>query len=128
MKNERKLAYIVPRPYGTKEEVKEHVLACCRYAARQGYIPVIDPDIYPDVLKEMDATGALLSVFYAAGTPFFECDCVMIFTKAVRKEIREIRYQAGILGIRVIDCVRERLPYPDTPDKVIWIDSRPYRL
>ncbi len=83
--------FILPRPYGSNKEVIEHAIACCKYAESACRIPVLDPEIYPQVFDYLRETGELLSVCQAANTPLEECDDVWVFCQSPSEKIRKAK-------------------------------------
>lgn len=107
-KNQRKV-YVFPRMVGPDEEIIRHACACCRYVESAGGIPVLDPKLYPQVMRYMADNGLPLAVYYAAGTPIEECTDLMIFTQSPSAEIRKARRQARLVGIPVWEMIGTRL-------------------
>ena len=108
--SEQRKVYILSRPYGSNESVIEHAIACCKYTESACRVPVLDPDIYPQVLDYLAETGEMLSVCQAAGTPLEECEDVWLFCQNPSEKIRKAKVIAALNGIPVMDLVGVRLP------------------
>lgn len=107
---EQRKVYIFPRMVGPDDEIVRHARACCRYAENAGRIPVLDPKLYPQVMRHMADNELPLSVYYAAGTPLEDCEDIWVFTQFPAAEIKAAGRRAKILGIPVMDMVGVRLP------------------
>ena len=107
---EQRNVFILSRPCGDDKKVLEHALACCRYAENAGRTPVLNPDIYPQVFRDMEISDITMSIYFSAAVPLEACEDVWIFTQAVTEDIRDVRHQAKLLGISVLDLVGVRLP------------------
>lgn len=107
--SEQRKVYVFPRMVGPDETIIRHACDCCRYVEKAGGIPVLDPELYPQVMRHMADNGLPLAVYYAAGTPIEECTDLMIFTQSPSAEVREARRRAKLIGIPIWNMVGVRL-------------------